>query len=420
MRCQTRAHRLRAAVVVAALASLTAATAACGSGFDDSKSTQQQSGPAHLQVMIASSGNAETKAVNDAAAAWASSSGNTVTVTPAQDIAQQLGQAFAGGTPPDVFYVDAARLADYASIGALEPYAGKVPDVNDFYQSLRDAFTYKGQLYCIPKDFSTLALEINTDLWAKAHLTDADIPTTWDQLTAVSKKLKAAGITPLATADTRDRVGAFMVEAGGWLVSKDGSQATADSPQNLQALQYVQGLLKNGYAVYPKQVDAGWGGEAFGKGKTAMAMEGNWIKGALQSDYPNVHYIVRPLPAGPAGQGTLSFTQCWGISAKSQHKDQAIKFVEAMTAKDQQLSFAKSFGVMPSRSSAKAEYLQQFPNDAAFIDSAAFAQGPVNAPKIDSVLADFDSKLGGLATGDPKAILQQLQTNLTTALGSGG
>lgn len=413
-------HRLRTAVVMAALASLTAATAACGGGgFNDKKATQK-SGPANLQILIASSGDAETKAVKDAAAAWASSSGNTATVTPAQDIAQQLGQAFAGGNPPDVFYVDAARLADYASVGALEPYASKVPDVNDFYQSLRDAFTYKGQLYCIPKDFSTLALEINTDLWAKAGLTEADYPTTWDQLTAVSKKLKAKGITPLATADTRDRVDAFMVQAGGWLVNADGTQATADSPQNVQALTYVQGLLKTGYAVYPKQVDAGWGGEAFGKGKTAMAMEGNWIKGAMQSDYPNIKYVVRPLPAGPAGQGTLSFTQCWGISAKSKYKDQAIKFVEAMTAKDQQLAFAKAFGVMPSRQSAKADYLAQFPNDAAFIDSAAFAKGPVNAPKIDSVLADYDSQLGGLATGNPPAILKKVQTNLSAALAGNG
>jgi multiple sugar transport system substrate-binding protein len=414
-------HRMGRTVAMAALAALTLASSACGSGFDSGKSTpQKSSGPAQLQVLIASSGDAETKAVKDAAATWASGSGNTVTVTPAQDIAQQLGQAFAGGNPPDVFYVDAAVFANYASVGALEPYASKVPDVTDFYPSLRNAFTYKGQLYCIPKDFSTLALEINTDLWAKAHLTDADIPTTWDQLTAVSKRLKVAGIKPLATADTRDRLGAFMVQAGGWLVNKDGTAATADSPQNVTALQYVQSLLKGGLAYYPKQLDAGWAGEAFGKGKTAMAMEGNWIEGAMKSDYPKIHYVIKPLPAGPAGLGTLSFTQCWGISAKSKFKDQAIKFVEAMTAKDQQLSFAKSFGVMPSRQSAKADYVAQFPKDAAFVDSADFAQGPLNAPKVDSVLSDFDSQLGGLANGNPTAILKRVQTNLAAALAGTG
>jgi multiple sugar transport system substrate-binding protein len=137
----------------------------------------------------------------------------------------------------------------------------------------------------------------------------------------------------------------------------------------------------------------------------------------MQHDYPNIKYKVVAMPAGPSGtKGTLSFTQCWGISSKTKFKDQAINFVEAMTTAQQQLAFTKAFGVMPSRISAKDGYLQQFPNDKPFIDSADFAQGPVNAPKMDSVLSDFDSQLQGLANGDPKAILTRLQTNATTAL----
>jgi multiple sugar transport system substrate-binding protein len=403
--------------VLAAIAAGTLlASAGCGgSGFDDS--SDQQSGPATLSVLIASSGQAETTAVQTAAAAWAQSSGNTVTVTPAQDMAQQLGQALAGDSPPDVFYVDAGRFADYASVGALEPYGDRLGDANDFYESLRETFTFDGKLYCAPKDFSTLALEINTDLWAKAGLTDADIPTTWDQLTSAAQKIKATGTVPLAIGDTRDRVGAFMVAAGGWIVNEDGKQATADSPENLQALQYIQSLLKGGLAQYPKQLDAGWSGEAFGQAKVAMTVEGNWIKGAMQADFPTVKYAVHPMPAGPAGQGTLMFTQCWGIAAKSKYKDQAIKFVEAMTTVDQQLSFAKAFGVMPSRQSARDQYVSQFPTDQAFIDGAAYGQGPVNAPKMDSVLADFDAALLGLANGDPKAILTSLQQNTQAAIG---
>src|SRR5690242_14944592 len=182
-------------------AALLLALTGCGGGFNN-KPAQQQSGPASLQVLMASSGDAETKAVQDAAAAWASKTGNKATVTPAQDIAQQLGQAFAGSNPPDVFYVDASRFADYASVGALLPYGDKVSDANDFYESLRKTFTYQGKLYCIPKDFSTLAMEIDTGLWTKAGLTDADIPTTWDQLTAVAQKLKAAKMTPMVIGDT--------------------------------------------------------------------------------------------------------------------------------------------------------------------------------------------------------------------------
>jgi multiple sugar transport system substrate-binding protein len=396
--------------------------AACGgSGFDSSggggASQAATSGPASITVLIASSGDAETKAVTDAAAAWATSSGNKATVTPAQDIAQQLGQGFAAGNPPDVFYVDASRFATYASAGSLEAYGDSFREKDDFYPNLRQSFSYDGKLYCIPKDFSTLALEINTAAWQKAGLTDADIPTTWDQLTTVATKLTTGNQVGLALGDTRDRIGAFMVQAGGWVTNKDSTQVTADSAENLAALKYVQTLLASGTTKFPKQLDSGWSGEAFGKQKAAMTIEGNWIAGAMKNDFPNVKYTVVPLPAGPKGQGTLAFTQCWGIAAKSANKAAAVDFVKAMTAKDAQLGFAKAFGVMPSRQSAQAEYVAQFPQDKAFIEGAAYAQGPVNAPKIDQVLADFDTGLQGLPKSDPAAILKRLQTNASSVIG---
>ncbi len=208
-----------------------------------------------------------------------------------------------------------------------------------------------------------------------------------------------------------------MVQAGGWVVNKDSTQATADTPENLTALKYVQTLLADGSTKYPKQLDSGWSGEAFGKQKAAMTIEGNWIRGAMKNDYPGVKYIVVALPAGPKAQGTLAFTQCWGIAAKSANKAQAIDLVAAMTTKDAQLGFAKAFGVMPSRQSAQADYTAQFPDDKAFIEGAAYAQGPVNAPKMNQVLGDFDTALQGLPKADPAGILKRLQTNASAVVG---
>ncbi|MFG1705032.1 extracellular solute-binding protein [Nonomuraea sp. M3C6] len=415
----TPIHR-RAAALTSLACATTLLSAACGSGFDDNPAepAQQTSGPVTLQVLIGSSGEAETAAVKQAAQTWATSAGAGATVTPAQDLTQQLGQAFAGDNPPDVFYVDAIRFADYASVGALEPYADKISQPDDFYPTLRTAFTYDGKFYCAPKDFSTLALVVNQDLWTKAGLGDSDVPTTWEQLTSVSEKLKAGGVTPLAIGDTRDRIGAFMVQAGGWITSPDSKQATADSPQNIEALDYVRKLLADKLAQFPSQLDAGWGGEALGKGKAAMTIEGNWIKGGLKADFPDVKYSVHELPAGPKGKGTLSFTTCWGISAKSKHKQQAISFVEAMTKADQQMAFARAFGVMPSRQSVKTAYTGEFPADAPFVNGADYAQGPVNAPKMDSVLADFDTGLQKLTSTAPKTLLQRVQKNTQAALGT--
>jgi multiple sugar transport system substrate-binding protein len=370
-----------------------------------------------LTMLISSSGDAETKAVSDATAAWARKGGNTVTVTPAKDLTQELTQALAGGSPPDVFYVDASKFAGLVKANALAAYGDQMPNKDDFYPNLLQSFTWDGKVYCVPKDFSTLALQINTDMWKKAGLTEADYPQTWDQLETVAKKLSTGGVAGLVFNDTLDRVDAFMRQAGGSLLNSDGTAFTADSPQNLTGLQYVQKLAREGVLKFPEQVDAGSGGEAMGKNKAAMAIEGNWFAGGVKNDYPNLHYAVVPLPKGTE-QATLSFADCWGIAAKTKNQAAAVDLVKYLTSTDQQMAFARAFGVMPSVRSAAAQFSQQFPAQKAFVEGAAYATGPTSLPGFDQVQKDFDSKILGLSDGssDPRAMLAALQKNGDAAL----
>jgi multiple sugar transport system substrate-binding protein len=413
-----RPRRRQASLAALALSS-SLALAACGGGFEEDSSSEPASsgdGPVELQVLIASSGDAETQAVEDAAAAWAEESGNEVEVVVANDIAQQLSQGFAGGNPPDVFYVDAVVFGDYAEAGNLYPYLDQMDDADDFYPNLVDTFTLDDQAYCAPKDFSTLALQINTESWKKAGLTDADIPTTWEELQTVADKLTTPQQAGLVLGLGRDRVGAFLVQNGGFWVDGETGESTATEPSNVEALEYVQGLLDSGSAVLAPDVDAGWGGEGFGTQKAAMTIEGNWIRGAMNNDYPDVEYTVAELPEGPAGKGTLLFTQCWGISAESEDQEAAVSLVESLTTPEQQLANAEAFGVMPSRESAQADYVEQFPEDAPFIAGGEYGQGPVNLPGLGPVLADLDSQLEQIATADAAQILESFQKNAEAEL----
>ncbi len=375
-------------------------------------------GGGEITLLYGASGPAETAAIDAAAAAFTEKTGTKVTATPAQDLTQQLAQGFSSGQSPDVFYVSADQFANYASAGNLLPYADSLSNADDFYPALKDSFTYEDKFYCAPKDMSTLALFINTDLWTKAGLTDADIPTTWDQLAEVSKKLAAGDVAGLTIAPERDRLGAFMVQNGAFLVDQDGN-VTVNDPKNVEALKFVQTQLNEGNFESFKDLGAGWAGEAFGKGSAAMTIEGNWLLGSLQKDFPNIKYTVAELPAGPNGdKGTLVFTNCWGISATTENPDQAKAFVEAMTAKDQQLTFAKDFGVIPSIESAQADYLKEFPNNAPFVNGIEYARGVIGKAGITDVLTDFNAQLEGLASGgDPKTILDSVQQNLTDAIG---
>ncbi len=374
------------------------------------------SGGGDLRVLIGSSGDAETAAVNAQVKDWSDSSGTKATVSVASDLSQELAQGFASGQPADVFYVSADAFQGYAANGSLLAYGDKLAAKDDFYPSLVDQFTYDGKLYCAPKDFSTLALEINTDMWTAAGLTDADIPTTWDQLTSVAQKLTANGVTGLGFSGEYARIGAFLAQAGGTMTNADGTTATVDSAENLAGLTYVQDLLKSKAGAYASTLGAGWGGEAFGTQKAAMTIEGNWITGAMANDYPDVKYKVVELPAGPGGKGTLQFTNCWGIAADSKNQEAAIALVEKLTSTDDQLAFAKAFGVMPSVKSAADGWKALYPDGGAFIDSADYAQNVVNAKGASDVITDFNAQLEGLETGDPKAILSSVQTSLQSVL----
>lgn len=411
----------RAALPVLALAGITALAACGGGSFDDgaagggeSGAPASQEGPASLSILIASSGDAETQAVTAAADAWAEETGNEVEVVVATDIVQELSQGFASGNSADVFYVDAGAFADYAANGNLYPY--ELEDNDDFYESLRQTFTVDGTQYCAPKDFSTLALQINTASWEAAGLTDDDIPTTWEELATVAEQLTTDEQAGLVIGTGRDRVGAFLVQNGSfWVDGADGT-ITATDESNVEALSYVQDLLASGSAVLPPDVDSGWGGEAFGTERAAMTMEGNWIRGAMRNDFPDVEYTVAELPEGPAGPGTLLFTQCWGIAADSPDQAAAVDLVASLTSTENQLAAAEAFGVMPSRQSAQEDYVAAFPDDAPFIAGGDYGQGPVTLPGVQPALADLDSQLEQLASGDPAQILESFQTNAEAAV----
>jgi multiple sugar transport system substrate-binding protein len=418
-----------AAGLVAAVSVL--ALTACGSGFSGGSSggsggSSSSSGKggasgltsskSPLTVLIGSSGDAETAAVKSAVADWSSSSGTKATVQAASNLPQQLSQGFAAKKPADVFYLGADSFATYAKQGDLLAYGDRLSNKSDYYPSLVQNFTYQGKFYCAPKDFSTLQLEINTDLWKAAGLTDKDYPTSWDQLASVAKKLTKGKVTGLVTSAQYERLGAFMVQAGGNMTNAAGTKATVDSAANKQALTYVQNGLKDGWWKFTNDIGAGWGGEAFGKQQAAMTIEGNWIAGAMTSTYPKVKYAVVPLPSGPKGKGTLQFTNCWGIAAASKNQAAALKLVEQLTTAKDQLGFAKAFGVMPSIQSAASDWKSQFPQFTAFLDGASYAQGVPKAVGSAAVVADFDSKLAGLKKADIQALLSTEQKNLAATV----
>jgi multiple sugar transport system substrate-binding protein len=409
----------RTTLAVASVAAL--ALAGCGEGFDDGDEAPPQQTGGSLTVMIGSSGEAETQAVQASAQRFTETTGTQVEVIPAQDLVQQLQQGFAGGEPPDVFYVSPDRFQLYAEGGSLFPYGDQITDVDDFYPALRQAFTYEDQLYCIPKDGGTHALVIDTDAWAEAGLTDADFPQTWDDLARVAAQLTTDDRVGLAFNGDYNAVGTFLLGGGGYYVNPEQTAVTADTPENIATLEFIMDNIEAGNFAFAADVEAGWGGEAFGTGKAAMTVEGAWIAGALDADWPDRNWQAVPMPAGPGGNAVGAFTNCWGIAQQSDNQTGAVELVRHFVQPAEQQAFMQAFGPTPSRISLEPWAAQEQPEKAAFAAGLTNSRTQVAIPGFDSVLTDFNAQLQAMALGDvtPQDALATLQENGEAVLEQG-
>ena len=352
---------------------------------------------ASLQMYAFSSSPAEDAALNAAIAAYNKLGRNTVKINLLPEYDTALQTALAGGQPPDVFYVNDNKLPDLARAGALEPIADKMDNPADFHESLTKSFTFQGVNYCPPKDFSTLQLVYNAD---ELNAAGVQPPKTWEELATAAEKLTKPGRPGLVMNAEFYRWGVFLAQAGAWPVNDDITAMTMDTPQMRQGLQFVADLHRKGHAAAPATVGAGWGGEALGKGKAAMTIEGNWIVGAMKTDFPNVKYAVAELPSGPEGKATMAFSVCYGVAKASPNKAAAIDLVKFLTSPEQQLSFTKDFPVMPSRKSLSGDWLSGKPELKAFVDGADYARKSVFVPGFRTVIDVMNDGIQGLAAGN--------------------
>jgi multiple sugar transport system substrate-binding protein len=301
-----------------------------------------------------------------------------VTFQPVPEYATKLQTDLAAGTAADVFYVDSLLAPDLMKRNLLEPlddYIGRDKvDTSDFYPGLYKAFQWKGKTYGLPKDWSSLAMEWDTDAASKAGIDKA--PTNWDELKAAAQKLtdKSTGSYGTVIPAELPRFGAFVYAAGGKLVSDDGSKIAMNSPEGLAALDFYYGMYRDGIASTPADTGTQWPGDAFIKKKAAIVFEGNWLFPAVAKDAPEKKFGIAEMPAGPKGKATFAFTVSYSVNAKSQQKDAAWFVVKYLTGAEGMKKWTSLGLAMPSRKSLEADWLASFKEREPYLKAGAYAQ----------------------------------------------
>ncbi len=291
------------------------------------------------------------------------------------DFQTKLKAAMAGGTAPDVFYVDDQLMTAFGPTGQLLPLDDFMKSANvsrsDFIPALMRIFTQNNVTYALPKDWGTLGLVYLPDAFAAAGIAEPTPDWTWNDLKAAAEAIAATG-----------KYAGFCQNAdwarfAPWVFGNGGSYATEDltapllnSPEVIAAAEFVTQMYFDGSLVTAADVGAGWCGEAIGKELVGMTYEGGWMVNFMRQNFPGVNWKAQELPAGPAGKAGIIFTNGIGVNAATRFPKAAAAFTIFVTGKENQGEIVKTgfaYSTHPDQLNMVVD-----PNDAAIARAGAF------------------------------------------------
>jgi multiple sugar transport system substrate-binding protein len=339
----------------------------------------------------------------------------------------------ASNTVPDVFYLQPAMSSEYISAGKLlnlSPYMARDGvKASDYYSALINPFVCSsGQVYGLPKDWNSLGVFYNKQMFQAAGLPAPSANWTWSDMQNDAQKLtKNPGTSNsvygiVLTADL-SRWGAFLHETGGSVLNKDGTQATFNNQAAINALQFYDSFFKNNTGALPTTVGTPYNGDSLGKGRAAMVIEGGWLIPYLASTYPNLQYGIAPIPMAPNGtRADLTFTNAWSAYSGTKYPEAAwelIKYMTGATVQESQLN--AGFALPTLKSLANAPYFASHPGFKVLFDAAPYSYADYYGSQDATIHTDVANAIDAVILNKqtPQAALNDAATRVNNQLQGG-
>jgi multiple sugar transport system substrate-binding protein len=274
----------------------------------------------------------------------------------------KLQTQIASQTQADIVGMQAQRMPGFAARGALQPLKDQLdknPGVNfkDFFGVIEQALSFKGEPEALAYDIGPPLLYYNKTLFKKAGVPfpSSTKPMSWDEFRATAKKLTNLSARQYGYVQgyTIDWVIPWIWSNGGDYISPDGKTSTLDSPQSMQAMQFLSDLFHADQVAAPitDLANPNFGLERFSSGKIGMHMDGPWQIVNIRSN-ADFDFDIAPVPAGSAGSVGWAAGSGFGISKATKHAEQAFKAIEVITGPDSLKSLTRAGRGYPARQSA--------------------------------------------------------------------
>ena len=260
----------------------------------------------------------------------------------------------------DVFEMDCTWPLTFISAGWVEPVDDIYTDEEKaaFFQGPIEANTYDGTLYSAPLYMDAGVLLYRKDMLDKYGY---EPPKTWDDQAEISKDImsKEETITSGYSSGWKQYEALtcsaleFIWGYGGDVIDEEGN-LVINSPETIQGLQRMHDLT-----YVDKITDPGINGYKWSESR-APFYSGNvlfirdWPTAMAGANDPETSSIagnvaLAPIPGGTDGDNNYNTLGGWsvGISAFSEHKEEAKTFVKYLTSVEAQKTRAIYKGLMP-------------------------------------------------------------------------
>ncbi len=225
------------------------------------------------------------KAIEEAFVGFSEETGIKVNFLKQEDIFKKFDMAIQSGDGPDLFISGNDQVGKFVTMDGIDSIDNKVDKalVSNLVETAVKGFIYQDKLYGLPAHFDTVALIYN-----KAMVKEP--PKTTDDLLKLgadfAKDGKYAVVFPPFDSYFNS---AFFYGAGGSFLNDKG-EPTIDSPENLNALKFLQDLSQ----YFPKDLDHQLSTKLFLDEKAAMIISGPWELAKIKEK--KIDYGIASLP----------------------------------------------------------------------------------------------------------------------------
>lgn len=308
-------------------------------------------------------------------------------IVPWADYWTQLQTGVAGGQIFDVFWINSANLPVYASADTLLPIdplieSGAI-DPGNFPDPLVAMYGWDGAQYGIPRDFDTIALFYNKDLFDAAGVAYPDDTWDWETFRATAEQLtdEGAGIWGAGMQTSwQENYYNFIFQNEGRLLNDDLTASLVGEPAACEAFEYLTGFftdnLTPSIAIQQSNPVAD---TLFPAGQVAMMTGGSFRAGTYAGADANID--VAPLPQGKV-RACVTHGLANVIWSGTESPEAALALVNFLAGEEAERILGESGATIPAMQGMQDNWLSANPdmNLQVFIDALDYAQKVPDPP----------------------------------------